>query len=130
MIASKRCPCPCGSWALLTTGKAVYPHRPDLWGKHFYKCECGRYVGTHPDGKPLGPPADEETRLERMKAHDLFDRLWQPGKDQQFPTRNAAYKWLAEALHRKTIHIGGMDAPGAKQVQEVARERLKQKIPA
>lgn len=64
-------PCPdCGAMLVLRRG------RFDL----FYGCErypaCRGSHGAHPDGRPLGIPADAATRKARNDAHGYFDRLW------------------------------------------------------
>lgn len=65
----------CGDAAKLVTGKAIYPHRPDLFRLHFWQCEpCGAYVGCHKkeggngDGtKPLGRIANAELRAAKTR---------------------------------------------------------------
>lgn len=108
--------------AQLVTGEAVYPHRPDLHAKKFYRCDCGAYVGCHPGTvQPLGSPAGPDTRRARSEAHAAFDPLWK-GKRL---ARSKAYAWLSDALgippHR--THIGMMDAVTARRVVEVCAER-------
>lgn len=53
--------------------------RDSRYGK-FYGCtqfpKCKGTHGAHPDGRPLGTPADRETKLARINAHDAFDLLW------------------------------------------------------
>jgi hypothetical protein len=51
----------------------------------FYGCErfplCNAAHGAHRDtGKPLGVPADAETKRARIRAHDAFDTLWKTGR--------------------------------------------------
>lgn len=73
-------PCPCGSHGTPVTGADIYPHRPDLHRKLFYKCDsCGRYVGCHRSGEPFGHLANAETRAARGRAHKAFDAIWQGG---------------------------------------------------
>ncbi|MBN2302088.1 MAG: topoisomerase DNA-binding C4 zinc finger domain-containing protein, partial [Lentisphaerae bacterium] len=67
----------------------------------FYGCrgwpKCDILVGCHPGTtEPLGYPVNTETRQARIRAHDVFDKLWQ-GKA-AFMTRHEAYQWLAEML--------------------------------
>lgn len=93
----------CSKMAVWTTGKAVWPDRPDLWEKPVYRCECGAYVGCHPGTDvPLGYPAGSLLRKLRMRGHQAFDRIWQAkmrlqgiGKGR---ARAAAYAWLGEQL--------------------------------
>lgn len=97
------CPCPCGKNALPVVGAVIYPHIPYLAQKLYFQCECGRYVGAHYNGKPMGIPADAETRAARVQAHRAFDPLWQSGR---FLSRGAAYRWLSDAMGEKQVHIG------------------------
>lgn len=116
----------CGQLASLVDGEAIYPHRPDLFSKRFYRCECGAYVGCHPHteialGKPCGPTA----RKARNEAHRQFDALWRRkmAKDgvSQGQARGAAYRWLAEQMSLPTAecHIGWMTADQANRVVEL-----------
>ncbi len=107
----------CGRSTELVGGDEIYPHRPDLHRKAFWKCFCGAYVGCHSGtDRPLGYPCGPETRKARMTAHDAFDHLWRGGT----MTRSAAYAWLAEALGipPEMCHIGMLDA---QQAREAAR---------
>ncbi len=76
----------------------------------FYGCEnypkCKATHGAHPDGRPLGIPANKETKQWRMKAHDVFDKLWK-GRNASM-TRKQAYKWFQEnmGLTAGEAHIG------------------------
>lgn len=49
-------------------------------GREFYGCSrfpsCRGQAGMHPDGSPIGTPADRLTREARRRAHDEFDPLW------------------------------------------------------
>ena len=112
----------CGSTAVLVTGEAIYPHRPDLYSRHFYRCRCGAYCGCHRGTvQPLGFPCGPETRRARMKAHDAFDPLWRKGA----MNRYSAYAWLAKAtgIPFERCHIGMMSADEARLVVEVVREK-------
>lgn len=75
-----------------------------FWGCSQYP-ECKGTHGAHQaDGRPLGIPADKETKEARIKAHAAFDELW---KGRQM-TRTAAYQWMGEAmaLEPANRHIG------------------------
>lgn len=80
--------------AKLVTGDVIYPHRPDLKNRNFYKCPfCGEYVGCHPNTtKPLGCIPSKELRQARIKVHDKLDILWKSGKHK----RAEIYKTLSE----------------------------------
>lgn len=74
----------------------------------FYGCvrwpECNGTHGAHPDGSPLGTPADKATREARIKAHFVFDQVWK----NQYLLRRQAYQWMREqmGLSHSKAHIG------------------------
>lgn len=73
-----KCPV-CNSVAEKVTGLEIYPRRPDLYSKKFFRCPTHKdfYVGTHVrTEEPLGVLADGEHRLLKMKCHAEFDRHW------------------------------------------------------
>lgn len=96
--------CPyCHQRAERVTGREIYPHRPDLAGRVFWRCApCGAYVGTHRrgPGAPLGTLANAETRRTRRLCHAAFDPIWQQG----YMSRSAAYRALAERLGIDPAH--------------------------
>ena len=116
-----RCPY-CNCFAVRTTGKNIYPHRPDLFAKTFYQCvPCDAYVGCHPEtDKPLGRLANAELRKAKMNAHAAFDPVWRSGK----MNRSSAYKWLAEkmGIAPQNCHIGMFDVDECRAVIEIARK--------
>jgi ssDNA-binding Zn-finger/Zn-ribbon topoisomerase 1 len=85
---------------------------------HFYGCEkwpdCDYTHGAHPDGAPMGSPADKETRQARRRAHAAFDTLWQSGGMK----RREAYRWMQEALglSEDEAHIAKFDAETCEQL--------------
>jgi hypothetical protein len=111
--------CYCGSAAKLVGGKAIYPHRPDLYHKKFYQCvPCKAYVGCHPNtDKPLGRLANAELRKAKMDAHRAFDPIWRNGPK----SRSEAYAWLAKKLDipGDECHIGMFDPAMCDEVVEV-----------
>jgi hypothetical protein len=87
---------------------------------------CGAYVGCHPDTTdPLGSLADYRLRQARMKAHALFDPMWEAkmARDGCSKTvaRRAGYAWLAEQLGipKEDCHISWMDVAMCEKVQVV-----------
>ena len=103
------------------TGVVIYPHRPDLADKRFFLCRpCGAYVGTHPDGKPLGRLANAELRAAKQHVHAAFDPLWKSGR----LTRSNAYGKLADMLGipMSECHIGMFDVDMCRQAWRAARE--------
>lgn len=99
----------CHRPARLKFGNDIYPHRPDLIGKRFWKCDpCNAYVGCHPGTiKPLGRLANADLRRAKQCVHVLLDPMW---KSKQM-SRHEAYKWLADALgiSAANCHIGMFD---------------------
>ena len=109
----------CGNSAALVDGSVIYPHRPDLYHKWFYRCEpCGAFVGCHPNTKSaLGRLANAELRKAKMAAHAAFDPIWKSGKKR----RGSAYAWLADQLgiKQQDCHIGMFDVATCKRVIEI-----------
>lgn len=102
----------CGGRARLTSGKEIYPHRPDLHRNPIWVCDkCNGRVGCHPDSvRPLGKPATAETRDARSRLHDLrLDPIWKraPEADRK-ACRKMAYAVLAHRMGRKKgeVHVG------------------------
>lgn len=77
----------------LTSGDVIYPHRPDLSNKNFYRCpQCKNYVGCHPNTiNPLGCIPTEELKRARIIVHRKLDALWKSGKYK----RSDIYKLLS-----------------------------------
>ncbi len=79
--------------------------------KKFYGCtnypECKGTHGAHPDGRPLGTPADAETKQARRYAHDAFDAHC----IKYDLTADEGYSWLAGVLGvpEDEAHMGQMD---------------------
>jgi ssDNA-binding Zn-finger/Zn-ribbon topoisomerase 1 len=72
-----------------------------FWGCRRYP-ECDGVIGCHPDGSPLGTPANKETRQMRQVAHAAFDNWWPAAR----MTRGEAYGWLEE--NGPKAHIADM----------------------
>lgn len=102
--------CPdCGAtMQLRRSQKFRYPNgKPRrFWGCSEYPL-CHAVIGAHPDGKPVGIPANIETRKARSRAHDAFD-AW---IEKYSITKNQGYRWLAEMLGvpEPEAHMGMMD---------------------
>lgn len=112
----------CNKPAELVDGKAIYPHRPDLYRLKFWQCKpCGAYVGTHKgsSGQPLGVLADAELRKAKSEAHARFDPIWRESE----VTRSQAYRMLSRYLgvSAKRCHIGMFDVKTCKRVGDFSR---------
>ena len=119
--------CPyCKRDAELVRGCKVYPHRPDLAHKKYWRCvPCDAYVGCHPRSKrhghngdePMGRLANVELRRAKQRAHAVFDPFWK-SRDMK---RTEAYAWLAEQMgvSAANCHIGMFDVDGCRAVVAV-----------
>lgn len=107
---------------VLVSGKEIYPHRQDLYGLPFWRCEeCGNYVGCHHKTRnrtaPLGCIPTKEIKEARKKVHALLDPLWQNGGYK----RAQLYKIISDKLGWKyhTANIKTTDE-AAKVVQIIS----------
>ena len=90
----------CGAAAVLTDGREVYPHRPDLYTKPLWACRpCKASCGCHPGGyEPLGFPAGKATRQARMRLHeDRLDPIWK-GRKGAKKKRGQVYRLLSARM--------------------------------
>lgn len=117
--------CPyCQAASECVDGTVIYPHRPDLAEKKFWRCApCDAYVGCH-DGtpEPFGRLANAELRQAKTKAHIAFDPIWRTGR----MTRSDAYRWLAEKLGISIdeCHIGMFDVEQCEKVVHLAAAEM------
>lgn len=92
--------------------------------RKFYGCsrwpECKATHGAHPNGLPLGTPADSETKEARILAHDVFDPLWKSGKME----RSGAYLWLAGEMGIPfgDCHIGQFTKEQCERVIQICTD--------
>lgn len=97
---------------------------PSGFGNVWYGCstfpKCRGSHGAHPDGTPLGVPANAATKKARIEAHAWFDQLW---KECGF-SRKQAYSMLADQLGVAIIHIGEQDIEGCNKVIEASKVLL------
>ena len=108
-------------------GECGYPMelRPSRYGM-FWGCTrfpaCRGTHGAHPDGRPLGTPANTETKKLRIAAHEVFDATWKNGQR----SRTSAYRWLAKKIKLTfaDCHIGSMDADQCRRVIGYCTTRL------
>lgn len=101
--------------------------KPSRFGL-FYSCtrwpECDGTHGAHPNGEPLGVPANKATKLARRRAHDLFDQLY---SKRGRMSRTDAYTWLAKRMQltKDECHIGRFTIAQCDHVIELVTQRLK-----
>lgn len=99
------CACELDIEAVLTSGKEIYPHRPDLHSLPFWKCDtCHNYVGCHhKTGNPTHPlgniPTPELKKL-RTIIHRRLDPLWKNGRYK----RKELYKLISDNCGIKSYH--------------------------
>lgn len=76
--------------------------------KPHYRCmaypSCAGRHGAHPDGTPLGIPANQVTRRLRMDVHAVLNAVW---SWEDSLARAACYRWLE---HVSIGHVARMDA--------------------
>jgi ssDNA-binding Zn-finger/Zn-ribbon topoisomerase 1 len=98
----------------------------------FWSCpewpECEFLVGCHPDGRPLGIPADRKGRQWRTRAHTAFDRLWKSTRQsgEGLMARPSAYIWMRKELNLTTdeAHIAEFGVEQCKQLIEAVEKYL------
>lgn len=117
----------CRAKAELVGGDAIYPHRPDLSAKKFWRCApCDAYVGTHKNSKdhaPLGRLANAELRRLKMQVHALLDPMWQD----RSMSRSQAYAYLCfwMEIPSAECHVGMFDEDRCRAAIKVLREKKK-----
>lgn len=93
----------------------------------FYGCtrypKCKGTHGAHADGRPLGKPANQDTKKLRMAAHAKFDQLWKSGR----MNRGQAYVWLRHAmsLPSEEAHIANFDKTQCETLIQMVDWELK-----
>ena len=94
-----------------------------------YKCKspCRGSHGAHPDGKPLGTPANSRIRKARSEAHLVFDVLWQSGK----MSRVEAYAWMRSTLRLQPdeAHISSMNVAQCRSLIQAVQDSFPDLFP-
>lgn len=99
--------------------------RPSRHGL-FYGCtnypRCNATHGAHPNGAPLGVPANKATKAARMRLHAVFDLLWKGRKG----ARKPAYAWLrgAMGMDDAACHIANFDIETCERAIALVHEEL------
>lgn len=111
--------------------KRLYPYHID-YGPVWICPTDKAYVGSHPNGLPLGRLADKALRDAKIEAHRAFDRLWKDW-DVAYPDlyigsskirkkmKGRAYTWLAQQMGMtvEDCHIGHMDIEQCHRVVDI-----------
>lgn len=112
----------CGALAQLHLSSASFYNGQDF-GPVWACAPCSALVGCHKGTtNALGRPANKATRELRMRAHALFDPLWQAkvrlAGCSRTKARCAAYLWLAEQIGTpaERCHISWM---GPEELERV-----------
>lgn len=113
--------CPdCGSEMVLKeTNKMKYGNGKP---RKFYGCsrfpKCRAAHGAHPDGKPLGHPADNETKQARVRLHNTLEKYFgdfrKDGK-----ARKDTYGWLKQFAPKE--HVGEMTLDEIEKTEALIR---------
>ncbi len=121
-------------------GEVMILRHSKKYGTPFYGCSrfpaCKGACGAYPDGRPKSIPSDRKTSEARIRAHAVFDRVWQ----QKRMSRDQAYAWMRQVMgiSNKEAHIGHLTAeqcdqlithvqtkfPGLRSVWERLKDRL------
>lgn len=117
------CGCEAKIMARLTSGREIYPHRPDLAALPFWRCDrCKLHVGCHHKTedrtRPLGVIPTKELNAAQSHIHALLDPLWQSGRF----GRKALYAAISERVGwgYHTAKIKSLDE--AKTIYRVIKE--------
>lgn len=115
-VAAQPLPCPlCAGKMHLKKGRYSLFYGCENWPK------CSATHGAHPDGQPLGVPADAATKKARIEAHAWFDKLW----TEVGLSRQNAYGWLRKRCPDLPPHISEMNAVQCR----ILIERVKAHLP-
>jgi hypothetical protein len=112
-------------------GQPLYPYSREF-GPVWVCPTDFAYVGSHPNGLPLGRLADKPLRDAKIEAHRAFDPLWKDW-DVAYPDlktgsakvrrtmKGRAYAWLAEkmGLSIEDTHIGHFGIDQCYQVVDI-----------
>lgn len=114
--------------AVLTDGREIYPHRKDLAGYPYWKCEaCRNFVGCHHKTsnrtKPLGCIPTPEIKGARQHIHRILDPLWKSKRMR----RGQVYSKIATALGIEQYHTAEIrSVDDARKVYRVLKELSEQ----
>lgn len=114
--------CPeCGAPMLLKWSNRY--DRPFYGCSRWERAKCPGTHGAHPDGTPMGIPADQATKAARHQLHLLFDQLWKS----HVMSRAQAYQWLMRAINtdsRREAHIARFSIAQCERVLTLLRDEF------
>lgn len=119
--------CYCGSPATLQSNAVKYGREYGnglAWICSRYP-KCDGYVGTHPDGSPLGKLTDNETTQLRRQVHAKIDPLWKDRTDRsKKKNRGSVYGWLRRLMDMSSAecHIGNFNAEECRKALRLIEE--------
>jgi ssDNA-binding Zn-finger/Zn-ribbon topoisomerase 1 len=121
MTFDVKCP-ECGAQMLLKPSK----YNPFYGCTKWRETGCKGSHGAHPDGSPMGVPANAATKLARSRAHEAFDRMWKSWH----MTRKEAYRWmqLALGLSKDEAHIGKYSEAQCDQLVALVNESMRRMV--
>ena len=78
--------------------------------RKFYACsqwpKCKGTHGAHPDGEPLGTPADALTGKARSRVHKVAGKIWGKWEKSSRAQRQKMYDWMVRNAPKE--HIADM----------------------
>ena len=98
--------CPdCGSIMILR--RTTKFKTKDGKDRMFWGCskwpECNATHGAHPDGTPLGIPANKKTKEMRMRVHRLLEQNWGEWRTTTKKQKQQMYAWLKKNAPKEHI---------------------------
>jgi len=90
--------------ARLTTGREVYPNRPELHLLPLWICDaCRNYVGCHHKTddftRPLGSIPSKQVRAMRTRLHAIIDPMWKSGRMSRVELYQRLSQWFGRSFH-------------------------------
>lgn len=111
-IEQPKCP-NCGRPMVLRY-TAKYQYRNGM-NRKFWSCDdCAITHGAHPDGQPLGIPADKETKALRIRVHEEMSRIWGEFGAIGKARKGEMYDWMEKNTRSK--HVAMMLKPELEEV--------------
>lgn len=107
----------CSAFGEAVLGRDLFEGQRELAWRVFWRCnQCDAHVAAHADGRPLGYPANLETRRARNHVHHTLDPMWKHHPHPEIK-RERLYKNLSVkmGLPIEKTHIGMFDLAQCEQ---------------